>query len=113
MEKMIRREEMEYETDRRTAVRLRKLLVKILTKDEKSDGVSFSYTYRPFRKRVELVVGGDERLVLKCLKAFRKFVLRTNAEKEKREAAKNRAVPMKKGSYYALKPLKARNKRRL
>lgn len=111
--KIIRTEEIEYEADRKTAEKLRKLLMKILSKDKKSDAVQFSYTYKPFRKRADFFVGGSEKLVLKCMKAFDRFVLKTEKAKEKRESKRNKEIPLKKGSYYKMKSRKERNKRRL
>lgn len=110
--KMIRTEEIEYETDRKTAEKLKKHLMKTLLKDKKSDSFQFSYTYRPFRKRADFLIGGREKLVLKCIKVFDRLVLKTEKAKEKREAEQRKLIPMKKGTSYTMKSLKDRNKRR-
>lgn len=110
--KMVRTEEVEYEADRKTAEKLKKRLIKSLLKAKKSDSFQFSYTYKPFHKQVDFSIGGSEKLVLKCIKVFDRFVLKTEKAKEKREAEQKKMIPMKKGSYYKMKFLKERNKRR-
>ena len=106
--KVIRTEEIRYETDRRTARRLKKTLVKVLARDKGSDAIRFSYTYKPLKKRVDLLFEGSEALIKKCIRSFLRFKKRTERAKEKKEAKKNKLVPMKKGRYYTMKSMEER-----
>ncbi|MBR2907585.1 MAG: hypothetical protein IKC26_11700 [Clostridia bacterium] len=103
-------ERIEYSADRRTAQRLRNLFMKILSKDKKSDGISLSYTYKPFRKRADFTISGNEKTVLKCIKALGKFALKQEKTEAKRERDGMKATPIAKGSYYTMRSAKERRK---
>lgn len=113
MKKEPRIERVEYRTDRRTAQKLRNLFMKLLSKDKKSDGISLSYTYKPFRKKADYTIAGNEKTVLKCLRALTKFVRKQEKIQAKREAEKEKAVPIVRGSYYTMKSAKERRGRKV
>lgn len=98
-------------TDRKSAQTLRKLLVKTLAGDKKSDGMRLDYLYRPMKHRAEYTVEGHPKTVKKCLAVFEKFLKKQEAVAAKLEAARMKAEPIPKGKYYTMKPLKERKKR--
>lgn len=108
MKKTFRIEEISFTTDRRTAERLRSVFMRLLAKDKKSDGVGLLYSYKPLRKRACFTIGGGDKTVLKCVRAFGKFVRKKERADAKREEASMRGVPMARGSLYAMKPLRER-----
>lgn len=96
--------------DRNTAQQLRKLFMKVLSKDKKSDGMNLSYVYRPFRKKAEYTIEGHPKTVLKCLGAFGKFVKKQEKIALKVEMQRAKAQPIPTGKYYTMKPAKERKK---
>ena len=97
--------------DRKSAQQLRKILIGILAKDKKSDGIRLSYLYRPFRKKAEYTVEGHPKTVGKCLAAFEKFLKKREKRALKMEMAQAKATPIPQGKYYTMKPLKERKQR--
>ena len=104
-------ERIEYRADKKSAQKVRSLLMKILSKDKKSDGIGFSYTYKSFGKKAEYVISGRSKTVLRCVAAFHKFILKEEKKAKKREAEGAKATPIARGSYYTMKPLKERKRR--
>ena len=107
--KQPRMEQIVYRADRKTAKAIMKLFLKILTKDKKSDGMNFSYTYR--RKTARYTVEGDEKTVKKCLSSFDKYVKKYEAALKKIEKERAKARPLNVASYYTMKPLKERTRK--
>ena len=106
-------ERIVFGADRRSAQKLRKMLIGVIAKDKKSDGLRLAYTYRPFRKRAEYTLEGHPKTVGKCLKTFEKFMKKREKLALRAELRKTKAAPMPplpKGKYYTLKPLKERKK---
>lgn len=98
-------------TDRRTAQKIRNMLIKILSKDKKSDGVQFAYTYKPFRKKADYTIEGAAKTVAKCLKAFDKFVMKQEKTALKLEQQRVKAHPIARGKYYTMKSAKERREK--
>lgn len=107
--KQSRMEQIVYSTDRKTAKTIMKLFLKILTKDKKSDGMHFTYSYR--KKTANYTVEGDKKTVKKCLSAFDRYVNKYEARVKKIEEQKNKAEPLQVAKYYTMKPLKERTRR--
>ena len=106
-----RLEKIVYGTDRRYAQKIRNAFMKILAKDKKADGVRLTYIYKPFRKRADYTIEGSDKTVRKCLKAFRKLVLKEEKAVRAIEAQKYKAQPMAVGKYYTMKTAKERKGR--
>jgi hypothetical protein len=104
-----RMEQIVYRADRKVAKAIMKLFLKILTKDQRSDGMNFSYSYR--RKTAHYTVEGDEKTVKKCISSFDRYVKKYEANLEKIEKAKQMAQPLKVAKYYTMKPLKERTRK--
>ena len=98
-------------TDRKSAQQLRKVLIKVLGKDKKSDGMQLTYLYRPFRKKAEYTIEGHPKTVKKCLGAFEKFLKKQEQIALKIEMQKQKAAPLPKGKYYTMKSAKERKTR--
>ena len=98
-------------TDRKNAQTLRKLLIKVLAGDKKSDGLRLTYLYRPLRRRAEYTVEGHPKTVKKCLTTLEKFLKKQEQIALRLEAERAKAQPLPKGKYYTMKPLKERRTR--
>lgn len=98
-------------TDRKSAQKLRRVFIKVLSKDKKSDGMNLSYSYHPFRKKADYTVEGHPKTVTRCLRAFGKFVKKQEKIALKVEMQKAKAQPIPMGKYYTMKPLKERKRK--
>ena len=90
------------ETDRKSAQKLRGLVLKALSKDKKSDDMHFFYLYSPFRKQANFLLEGNKKTVAACLKVFGKFGKATE-KKQAQKAKKAEKKANQKPKYYTRK----------
>lgn len=95
-------------SDRKTAQALRKVFLKVLSKDKKSDDVKLTYVYRAFRKKADYAIEGSPKTISKCVKAFDKFVKAQEKKAQKKAKKAEKSAMMPKAKYYAMKPSKDR-----
>ena len=101
-------------TDRKNAQKLRRVFIKVLSKDKRSDGLQLSYSYHAFRKKADYTVVGHPKTVAKCLRAFGKFVAKEEKVARKLEMAREKrakATPIATGKYYTMRSAKERTRK--